>query len=249
MKPLDQIDELQAYYKQEQVVADYLQRRTAQPLNGFLHSAQVGFLNAVVRERQPVRVLEIAPGPGRLTADLIFRGHGVALDSSPAMLDTARARLLARGMRWLMLRGDAFTLPFAADSFDFVYTLKFVRHFQLADRRRLYAEIGRVLTPGGVFVLDAQNRAISLPHRQRKGLERYPIYDVLYDRGELVSELEDADFRVVRIEGMVNHFGLQQRLNRLRRLGLAGVARTLIGAVERVPTKNPSTWMILSEVG
>ncbi len=247
MRPLDKRDELQAYYQDERVVAEYLRRRTAQPLNGFLHGAQVGFLNEVVRERAPTRVLEIAPGPGRLTAELEFRGRGVAVDSSLKMLARARGRLRARGLDWLILRGDAFMLPFPENSFDFVYTLKFVRHFQLEDRQRLYREIRRVLVPGGAFVLDAQNRAVSLPHRQRKGIEQYHIYDVLYDRGQLVDELEGAGWQVVRMQGMVNHFGLQQRLNRLRRIGMAGVARMLIRAIELVPTRNPSTWMVLNE--
>jgi ubiquinone/menaquinone biosynthesis C-methylase UbiE len=151
-------------------------------------------------------------------------------------------------MEWLIARGDAFRLPFSDGTFDFVYTLKFVRHFQLEDRRRLYTEIRRVMTPNGVFVLDAQNRAISLPHRQRKGIDTYRIYDVLYDREELLAELEGEGFRVARISGMVNHFRVQQSLNRLRRLGLASVARLLIEAIENLPTKNPSTWMLLNEV-
>jgi ubiquinone/menaquinone biosynthesis C-methylase UbiE len=248
MKPLDQREELQAYYQDERVVAEYLRRRTAQPLNGLLHRSQVAFLNRAIRERRPKRILEIAPGPARLTAELEYRGQGFAIDASPAMLATARSRLRERGMDWLISRGDAFCLPFRDDTFDFVYTLKFVRHFQLEDRRRLYAEIQRVMTPHGVFVLDAQNRAISLPHRQRKGLDSYRIYDVLYDRRELVAELESVGFRVARITGMINHFRVQQSLNRLRRLGLANVARSLIGAVEHLPTKNPSTWMLLNEV-
>lgn len=248
MKPLDQRDELQAYYKDERVVAEYLRRRTAQPLNGLLHRSQVEFLNAAIREREPKRVLEIAPGPARLTAELEYRGQGVAIDASPAMLTTARSRLRQRGMEWLISRGDAFRLPFRDATFDFVYTLKFVRHFQLEDRRRLYAEIRRVMTPSGVFVLDAQNRAISLPHRQRKGVDTYRIYDVLYDRDELLAELGSVGFRVARISGMINHFRVQQTLNRLRRVGLASVAGALIEAIERLPTKNPSTWMLLNEV-
>jgi len=248
MKPLDQRDELQAYYQDERVVAEYLRRRTAQPLNGLLHRSQVAFLNRAIRERQPQRMLEIAPGPARLTAELEYRGQGVAIDASPAMLATARSRLRQRGMDWLISRGDAFCLPFRDATFDFIFTLKFVRHFQLDDRRRLYAEIKRVLRPNGVFVLDAQNRAISLPHRQRKGLDTYRIYDVLYDREELVAEMDSVGLRVARITGMVNHFRVQQTLNRLRRVGLAGVASSLIEAIEHLPTKNPSTWMLLNEV-
>jgi len=249
VKPLDQPDDLKRYYRHPEVVAQYLQRRTAQPLNGLLHRSQVRFLNRVVRDRAPSRVLEIAPGPARLTAELDLEGHGIAIDASPAMLATARARLRERGKdNWQVLRGDAFTLPFNDATFDFAFTTKFIRHFQLNDRQRLYAEIRRVLTPGAAFVLDAQNRAVSLPHRQRKGLDRYAIYDVLYDEAELVAELESVGLRVLCIEGMIRHFNVQRRLNRLRRAGLGAAASVLVNLIERLPGKNPSTWMILTEV-
>jgi len=249
MKPIDQSTDLQRYYQDRDVVAQYLRRRTAQPLNGTLHDAEVAFLNALVRERRPGRVLEIAPGPGRLTAELEFDGQGAALDASPGMLGVARERLRERGREWLFLRGDGFTLPFADRSFDLVYTLKFVRHFQLDDRKRLYGEIRRVLRPGGVFAQDAQNRHVSLPHREKKGLDRYAIYDVLYDsEQELRAEMEGAGFKVVRVAGILKHFAVQQKLNRLRRIGLAPLARALIGALEQVPGSQPSTWMVAGEV-
>lgn len=248
MTQLQKRDELQAYYQKGQVVREYLRRRTAQPLNGCLHRSQVRFLNTVLRHRAPAHVLEIAPGPGRLTAEVEMNGTGVVVDTSPGMLATASARLREKRTRWHFVRADSFRLPFPDGAFDFVYTLKFVRHFALPDRQQLYGEIRRVLRPDGVFVLDAQNRAVSLLHRQRKGLAHYPIYDVLYDRQELVDELQRAGFRVVSMRGLIKHFAWQVRLNRLRRLGLDGVARVLIAALDRFPTTQPSTWMVLNEV-
>ncbi len=247
MKPLDQPDDLQAYYRDTDVVDEYLVKRTAQPFNGFLHASQVAFLNEVLRERRPSRVLEIAPGPGRLTADLDPLPI-IALDTSAAMLSMARERLRARNRPCVLLQGDAFRLPFAAGSFDFVYSLKLIRHFQVEDRMRLYGEIRRVLGPGGAFVLDAQNRAVSLPHRVAQGMDSYRIYDVLYDAPEVTSELETAGFGVCRMDGIARHFVLQRYLNRLRRLGLTGAARRLISLIERLPGGAPSTWMVLAEV-
>lgn len=248
MKPIDQSKELQAFYQDRAVVDRYLQRRTAQPLNGVLHAGEVRFLNRCVAERRPARILEIAPGPARLTAELEHDGELVAIDASPGMLDAARRRIRERGKNWDVMRGDAFSLPFADASFDFIYTLKFVRHFQLDDRLRLYTEIRRVLRPGGWFAQDAQNRRISLPHRQKKGLDRYPIYDVLYDNeDELRREHEQAGFKVLRVEGILRHFALQERINRLRRFKLAGPARALIAGLEHLPGGDPSTWMIVTE--
>jgi ubiquinone/menaquinone biosynthesis C-methylase UbiE len=247
-RPLDQSEELQAFYRDRDVVGSYLRRRTAQPLNGVLHRGQVAFLNRALAERRPQRVLEIAPGPARLTAELAFAGTGLAVDASPQMLAVARDRLRGRPGEWLIARGDAFQLPVADHSVDLVYTTKFVRHFQRDDRNRLYAQIRRVLRPGGAFVMDAQNRAISLPHRQRKGLEKYPIYDVLYDLPELLDELQTEHFHVARVGGLVRHFGIQSRLNRLRHLRLTAIASALVRAVELVPSRSPSTWMVLCEV-
>jgi ubiquinone/menaquinone biosynthesis C-methylase UbiE len=247
MNPIDQPTDLKRYYQDRAVVRAYMERRTAQPLNGLLHRRQVAFLNAVLAERRPRAVLEIACGPGRLTTAMRGVGFGVAVDASHPMLDTAQQRMNGAASRWSFLRTDAFVLPFRSASFDVAYTLRFVRHFQLNDRQRLYAEIRRVLRPQGVFIVDALNREVSLPDRLKRGVAHYPIYDVLYRREELEAELQAAGFRVVAIEGMLTHYPLQRRLNRLRRIRLTRLAALLIGALERLPGSNPSTWMLVCE--
>jgi len=247
MKPIDRPKDLKSYYQDRGVVGAYMRRRTAQPLNGVLHRRQVRFLNAAVAERAPQRVLEIACGPGRLTASMRGVPFGVAVDASPAMLETALQRMNGSAGHWSFLRSDAFVLPFHDGAFDAAYTLRFIRHFQLEDRRRLYREVSRVLRPGGLFIVDALNRDVSLPHRLKRGLESYHIYDVLYRREELEGELSAAGFRILAIEGMIKHFGVQQRLNRLRRLRLGALARALIVSLEYIPGSNPSTWMLLCE--
>lgn len=238
--------EIQAYYRDGEVVARYLERRTAQPLNGTLHDAQVRFLRQVVAERAPQRVVEIAPGPARLTSELSIPGVGLAVEFSDGMLAIARQRVA--DTRWRFVRGDAFHLPVTDGCADLVYAFRFVRRFQPAQRQQLYAGIRRILRPGGALVLDAQNRAIALPHREAKGLDRYPVYDALYDRDELVAELGSAGFRVTRVASVMKHFRIQQQLNRLRLVGLDALARGLIRALEMIPSNNPSTWIVLSEV-
>jgi len=226
-----------------------MQRRTAQPLNGVLHQRQVAFLNHVLAQRAPHAVLEIACGPGRLTAAMRGVSFGVAVDASPAMLETARQRMNGRGVCWSFLRTDAFVLPFQSGCFDAAYTLRFVRHFQVDDRRRLYAEVRRVLRPRGAFIVDALNYDVSYPHRVRRGLERYPIYDVLYRRDEIEAELQAAGFRVIAVEGIIKHFPVQRMLNRLRRVRLQRLASALIAALERLPGDAPETWILLCERG
>ena len=246
-KPLDQKPELQEYYQDQSVVDAYMKKRTGQPLNGVLHRRQVEFLSAGIGGATPRRILEIACGPGRLTADVRGVSFGVAVDFSPGMLATARRRTSNGSGRWSFARTDAFGLPFRDATFDVVYTLRFVRHFQIEDRERLYAEISRVLRPGGVFMVDALNRTVSQAHRDEQGADHYKIYDVLYDRAELERELTEAGFRVRSIEGMVKHHSVQRNLNRLRRFRLDWLVTPVIAALEHVPSAQPHGWMVACE--
>ena len=247
MKPIDRPHELQRYYQDKDVAEDYMRRRTGQPLNGVLHRRQVRFLNAHLAARAPRAVLEIACGPGRLTAAVHGVRLAVAIDSSAEMLATAQRRMNGDAASWAFLRTDAFVLPFRSESFDAVYTLRFVRHFQLPERQRLYQEVRRVLRPRGVFMVDALNRDVSHPYRVKRGLERYPIYDVLYCREEIEGELQEAGFRVMAVEGMIKHVRVQRLFNRLRRVNLDAVAAALIASLEHIPGSSPSAWMLLCE--
>ena len=247
MKPIDRPHELKRYYQDKGVAEDYMRRRTGQPLNGVLHRRQVRFLNAHLAARGPGAVLEIACGPGRLTAAMRGVRMGVAVDSSAEMLTTAQQRMNGGAGAWSFLRTDTFVLPFQSEAFDAVYTLRFVRHFQLPERQRLYQEVRRVLRPHGAFMVDALNREVSYPYRVQRGLERYHVYDVLYRREEIEAELQEAGFRVAVMEGMIKHVSVQRFLNRLRRVNLDSLATALIASLEHIPGTNPSGWMLLCE--
>lgn len=240
--PLRRPDELKSYYRDADVVETYLERRTAQPLNGLLHRRQVTLLNEIVAEFRPRRALELACGPARLTAEVRAVAFGVAVDASMPMLRVARQR--TRHGPWQFLRTDAFRLPFQDNVFDLVYSTRFVRHFELADRLRLYAEVRRVLAPGGLFVVDALNFDTSYPARVQRGLEHYKIYDVLYRRGEAEQELASAGFQVARSVGLLRWFPLQRRINRLR-FRAPRLARRLIEGLEWLPGRWPQTWMLV----
>ncbi len=235
---------LQEFYDDPRVVDTYLERK-AQPLGAVLHARQVGFLNRMLDQLRPGRLLEVAPGPARLSAELHPAPIAIGMDFSPRMLAEARRRTrTARGPGWHFVRGDGFALPFRSGSFDFAFSVRFVRRFEPPARQRLYAELRRVLRPGGHLVLDAQNRLVAGPHRE--GRQGYPVYDELWRRDELVAELEGAGFAVEHLEGIMRRFRWQWQLHRLRRFRLGGPARLLIRALEWTPDRNPSTWMVLA---
>ena len=60
----------------------------------------------------------------------------------------------------------AFALPFGC-IFDFAYSFRLVRHFELEHRQRLYEQVRKVLRPGGFFVFDAVN-AVAAPQNDTK---------------------------------------------------------------------------------
>jgi ubiquinone/menaquinone biosynthesis C-methylase UbiE len=91
-------------------------------------------------------VLELGCAPGRWLAwaasHLGVRSVGLELDAEGVRL----ARLSYPTL--LLVRADAFELPFADESFDAVYSLGLIEHF--ADPGRIVTEVRRVLRRSGI---------------------------------------------------------------------------------------------------
>ena len=106
----------------------------------------------------PARVLEVAPGPGHLLADLAAAGYqATGLDPSRAMLRQARRRAAAAATGATagqgqvgLCRGQAQRLPFAAATFAAV-VVTFPTRF-IYDPAWLEGLV-RVLAPGGRLVV------------------------------------------------------------------------------------------------
>jgi len=95
-------------------------------------------------------VLDVCCGTGDLAIELLdavsTRGRVVGLDFSEAMLDAARRK--SSQIEWV--RGDALALPFGDDEFA-AATIGFGMR-NLADPLRGFAELARVVRPGGRVV-------------------------------------------------------------------------------------------------
>jgi len=99
------------------------------------------------------RVLDLGCGRGevfRHCSDLGARAVG--LDFSPDALSLAR-EALGEAPTGALLRGDATQLPLADGSPDVVLALDLVEHLSPPQLARLYAEVHRVLAPGGRLVV------------------------------------------------------------------------------------------------
>jgi len=98
-------------------------------------------------------LLDVACGPGVVTAALATDARAVvAFDATQEMLEKAKARCKRAGLVNVSFQqGDAEALPFDDAQFDGVLTRLAVHHF--ADPQRAFAEMFRVLRPGGTAVI------------------------------------------------------------------------------------------------
>jgi SAM-dependent methyltransferase len=104
-------------------------------------------------EVRGARVLDVGTGAGATALAFAARGaRVVALDLTPAMLETTRAQAEERGLSNLETRlGDAANLPFPDASFEVVACRVCAHHFGRA--RQAVDEMARVLRPGGQLLL------------------------------------------------------------------------------------------------
>ena len=102
----------------------------------------------LLADAPPGRALDAACGTGRHAAFLATRGHRVAgIDTSPAMLARARARVPAAALAV----GSLVALPISSASVGVAVCALALMH--LPDLRPAIAELARVVRPGGRLVL------------------------------------------------------------------------------------------------
>lgn len=232
-------------YRDERVAREYIDQRFREPIGALLHDRQAAMVKRLVGTLQPSAILEIAPGPARLTVELasVFRGNGVVLDASAQMLGLARERMAASGHRtWGYVHGDAFQLPFNK-CFDLVVMFRLIRHFDETARTRLYAEIKRVLHPRGVLVFDAVNRRAQAAFRARYP-EQFTHFDALLMPDEIRDELSRSGFGEIQLAGVQQRYALLHRLQVLVAPRSRALARAAMEVVDRAGGGEPSEWVV-----
>jgi SAM-dependent methyltransferase len=117
------------------------------------------------------RGLEIGAGTGYFSLNLLQAGvlkEATCTDISPGMVATLAANAGRLGLEVKAARADAESLPFADASFDLVFGHAVLHH--LPDLPRAFAELHRVLRPGGRIVFAGEpsrigDRLASVPKR------------------------------------------------------------------------------------
>ena len=236
--------ELREAYRDPHESRDYINARFREPLGALLHSRQARYLRRALTTHQPRRVLEIAPGPARLTVAVATPGCTiVAVDASRPMLHEARQRLFRAGVgRCQLLQGDAFELPFT-QSFDLAYTFRLIRHFEASDRVRLYRQIRAVLKPGGLLIFDAVNATVAGPLRAAAPPGVCGHYDALLRPEQISEELADAGFELVDLAGVQRRYTVLHGLQCLAAPRSRVIARAAMEVVDRLGGE-PAEWIV-----
>ena len=144
-------------------------------------------------------VLDVACGPGVVSAAVAeVAREVVAFDLTPRMLEKAAQRCAAAGRDNVSFReGNAERLPFADGVFDAVVTRLSVHHFD--QPARVFAEIFRVLRPGGGFaVADVVSSEVPAEAELQNAIEilRDPSHTRMMPGVELGSLVEGAGFEI-----------------------------------------------------
>ena len=161
---------------------------------------------------RPGRVLEIAAGTGvvtRMLADTLpAQSAIVATDLNQPMLDEAMAAGTSRPVEWR--QADAMSLPFGDASFDAVVCQFGVMFFP--DKGKAFAQMRRVLRPGGVLLFNAWDRIEDneFPHVIQQALARVFPQDPprfmeqlphgYHDRDRIAADVQAGGFPPPRIE-------------------------------------------------
>ena len=101
------------------------------------------------------RLIEVGAGFGRLADEYAGYERVVLLDSSEVHV-AAASETLGGDPTFEIYLGDALALPFPDAAFDVAVCVRVLHHFN--DPRPLIAELGRIVRPGGVLVLEFANK-------------------------------------------------------------------------------------------
>lgn len=157
------------------------------------------------------RVLDAGTGAGSVAlAFASFAANVTAVDLSPAMLERAETHRAARQITNVHLRlGEVSTLSLPEHGFEIVLCHDLLHY--APEPEGLLVRLRMLLAPGGRLVLDdirGSDDPVKRATQNAIEVRRDPVTAQIYSAGEIEQLLEDAGFRIERIE----RYGAQREL-------------------------------------
>ncbi len=175
------------------------------------------------RLKKGAAVLELGPGPGTWTRELLSYAPEVAVDAvelSEEMLAQARTALAGReGVRFFCEDFLSFT---PTRHYDFFFSSRALEY--LPDKKAAVEKVARALAPGGMGCIITK-----MPHYRRSrllGRSVPPLHAGQISPSALKALMEEAGLRVVRVVPVTLVFP---------RLGSARLDRALFALFSRIP--------------
>jgi len=239
--------DVSALYQDSAVASKYIQDRFVLAWQRLLHETQVRSLQRSIRLFNPSNILEIAPGPARLSSELMDISNGTMLEYSLEMINVARARLQERKLlnAWNIVHGNAFELKDCPGPFDFIFTFRFIRHFDMEHRVRLYAAIYSRLKPHGILMFDVVNSVYNMQDRPSTAVkpDALPVFDAGYTIEQFRDEINAGGFEVLDMYPVIRHFPFQSWISS-KLYDVAPVfSRWIVRTIETIPSRSPLEWI------
>ena len=143
-------------------IARFWDHRSTRDSQDSYFALQVGLAvtNVVehVRPLDGLEVLDFGSGPGHLIPHLLDRGARVsAADHSPSSVEEVNNRFATHRNWGAASVCDGHRMPFDDNSFDAVFCLETIEHLHDDDCAAIFAELLRVLRPGGFALYTTPN--------------------------------------------------------------------------------------------
>ena len=168
------------------------------------------------------------------------------IDVAGATVDEARRVLRQHDPGFAV--ADVRTLPFVDNSFDLIYSMGTIEHFD--EYRDATRELFRVLRPGGQAIIGVPNkldpflRPLMVTLMNRFNLYGYGM-EKSFTGGELRAVLESSGFKVTDMSGVLFIPGWLRMLDLLlhvRGSALTRITRAAVGVFQRLSRRYPSLY-------
>ena len=182
------------YYRKQNVTGGYDKQREGTEYRRRKRALELKTFLQLLDKKEGEKVLELGCSSGFLTEHL---GKVTAIDTSEKMLEIAHSK----NSDAKCIEGDMFKIPFKANSFDKVVTMRVWNHLDEKDIRKAIKEAKRVLKPKGYLIFDAEEklffrRFIGFFYQKMFRTTGYKIYQ--YSFNEIKNILEKNEFKVER---------------------------------------------------